>query len=209
MPTAICRLRLIFLVCLLLSGPVHAGVLEPRLQALAATPSAPAPRATVPSAPNMRVPRVDDLGRVQVYVHVAPSGVLTPTAAVLQGLGAVRLVSSKSLGVVQAWVPVTALETLAAAPGVNRVSLPSYVRPRRPVHAQAVSPRIASTTASVSIPSGLAIDAGGLLDMRATGLIVNGMRGAGVKVGVISGDNAGLGASQAAGYLPATVWSDP
>ncbi|MGH8427475.1 MAG: hypothetical protein ACRES7_05770 [Gammaproteobacteria bacterium] len=45
--------------------------------------------------------------------------------------------------------------------------------------------------------------------MRADQLQAVGATGIGAKVGIISDDNSGLAASQAAGYLPATVWADP
>ncbi|EQD43335.1 protease, partial [mine drainage metagenome] len=59
------------------------------------------------------------------------------------------------------------------------------------------------------VATGLVIDGAAVQAMQADLLQSVNANGANIKVGVISGDDSGNAASQAAGYLPATIWADP
>jgi subtilisin family serine protease len=124
--------------------------------------------------------RIDDAGRVEVYVWAADT-----TPATLASLTAHDLdveVVNAELGIVQGWIPVESLESLAAEPAVTKIRPPSYATPR---------------TGSVTSE--------GDTIHRCDQVRALGFDGAGVKVGVISNGVSGLAASQASGNLPPTV----
>ncbi|HEV8674910.1 MAG TPA: S8 family serine peptidase [Methylomirabilota bacterium] len=122
--------------------------------------------------------KVDDAGRVQVYVRVTDTSDDSLARLRQHGLD-VEIVEPRS-AVVQGWLPVENLEGLAGEPGVLKIRPPSYATPR---------------TGSVT-SQGDAIH--NCPAARALGIT-----GAAVRVGVISDGVAGLAASQASGNLAA------
>lgn len=202
---------LLALVSALAPAAAFAGTLDAPLAALLRGPTAVA-RArqgehTLSSA--LPAPRFDRAGRVQVYVHPARGVSVQSLAAGLTALGARDMVPAALLHVVQAWIPRNELPAVAALDGVQRVSTPEYARPRPGVPHPLPARTISAAVANGVVPSALAIDSQAPVAMQAPVLSANGGYGAGVKVGVISSDIAGLAASQAAGYLPAAIWTDP
>lgn len=157
-------------------------------------------------ARNYSLPRVSSDGLVQVYIQPPTRWDQLPPGSELQSIGAKRIVNSKRLGVVQAWVPIAQLGQLANLPGVGRVTVPTYAVTPQPVHATSTAQAIHT---SATVPTGLAIDHTAIAAMQANQLQAVGATGQGIKVGVISDDNSGYSASEQAGYLPANVWSDP
>jgi hypothetical protein len=205
-------------VALLLSvcffGSAWAGQLDPRLAALTIGGHAfvrlTATGAVVARQPiNPMLPRVRADGAVQVYIRPTAPGGQLPAVSELVAVGATSIRPSVVLGVVQAWVPVGRLNDLANLPGVGLVTVPTYAVPPRPVGHNASGRVRTAQVAAASVPTGLTIDQAAVQAMQADWLQAVGATGTGVKVGIISDDNSGLAASQAAGYLPATVWADP
>jgi hypothetical protein len=125
-----------------------------------------------------RLTRMDDAGRVQLYVD--SQGDLTATVEAIQSVGGVVQRQDGSSKTVQALVPIPSISEIAASPSVRFVRLPDYGIP------QAGS----VTTEGDSI---LRADVA-----RAT----HGIDGSGVRVGVISDGVGGLNNSQASGDLP-------
>ncbi len=122
--------------------------------------------------------RMDQSGRVQVYVTVADTS--EPTLEILRRHGLVIEIVNAELGIVQGLVPVSQLEALAGEPLVLKIRPPSYATPN-------VGP---VTTEGDSI-------------LRCDQARALGFTGAGVKVGAISLGVSGLVTSQAAGELGA------
>jgi subtilisin family serine protease len=122
--------------------------------------------------------KVDDGGRVQVYVSVAD--VTDSTVNLLRQHGLDVEIVEPNSAVVQGWLPVDSLASLASEPRVVKIRPPSYATPR---------------TGSVT-SQGDAIHH--CPDARTLGIT-----GAGVRVGVVSDGVGGLVASQASGNLPA------
>jgi Subtilase family len=122
--------------------------------------------------------RIDEQGRVQVYIHADPA-----TQGLLDHITALGgEVDGQGLGVIQAWVPVQALGSLAALPEVR------YIRP--PDYAQ-------SNVGSVTTQGDVILGA-------SAGRQQFGVNGTGVRVGVISFGIKGLEQSIASGDLPPT-----
>lgn len=155
---------------------------------------------------NYQLPRVTTTGLVQVYIHPPTRWGQVPPASELRSIGAKRIVSSPSLGVAQAWVPISRLGQLANLPDVGGVSLPVYALAPQPIHPASTTQ---SVTTNSTVSAGLAIDQTAIDAMQANQLQKVGAAGKGIKVGVISDDNSGYSASEQAGYLPAGIWSDP
>jgi hypothetical protein len=122
--------------------------------------------------------KVDATGRVQVYVFVTDTADAALAALRSHDLD-IELVSPET-GIVQGWVPVENLESLAAEQAVVKIRPPSYTR---------------HETGPVT-SEGDAIH-------RCDQARALGFTGAGIKVGVVSDGVLGLGASQAAGELGA------
>jgi hypothetical protein len=120
--------------------------------------------------------KVDDAGRVQVAVTVTDTS--PATLQMLAGRGLAMQLVNRQLGIVQGWVAVEDLETLAGESAVRKIRPPSYVRPR-------TGP----------------IDTLGDRVHRCDKARAAGFTGAGVKVGVISIGVANLAQAQAAGEL--------
>lgn len=215
-------MRRYYLACVALgiligyAGTALAGRLDPRLAALKI--GSPAflkanDRGIAlpwsPQATNPFLPRVRADGTVQVYIRgLGPDSPL-PTTAELDGAGARSIQASPALDVVQAWVPISNLSELANLPNVGLVTVPTYAMMPRPPHPQHLIRLTQGITSATSVATGLAIDQAAVQAMQANKLQAVGAIGTNVKVGIISNDNSGLSASQAAGYLPATVWADP
>lgn len=135
-------------------------------------------------APDLRVMidagfvRLDENGRVQVYVEADDSTVAARRVASLGG--AVERLRG-DLGLVQAAVPLERLPDLATDPAVRHVRLPDYGLPQR----------------------GLQRTEGDTILEAARLRNTFGPIGTGIKVGVISDGVRGLQSSQASGDLPA------
>lgn len=189
---------------LTLTHIARAGALSPALERLA-TDYARAPGAVTQSVrsragafANAFGPRVDPAGEVQVYIHYREGQ--RPADAALRLLGANRI--KAALGVVQAWVPVGRLRQLAKLGGVARVGLPAYAVVR------GHTAPLANATSCGSVPTNLSIDATGIAAENILALQNDGITGSNVKVGIISDGADCISSSQAAGYLPASVWID-
>ena len=190
-----------------LALPAMAGTISPRLRALASAyrqapqaAVAQARRAVARSGTGIFMPHVSAAGKVQVYLHYRPGNEPAPLA--LDGLDASGVLVSRPLGVVQAWVPIGQLQQVADLAGVTRVTLPVYGMTTVPA-----GTRPATDTCN-GVSSGLDIDKNGIVAQRVDSLHQQGVTGAGVKVGVISDGADCLSDSQAAGYLPSSVWVD-
>ena len=146
------------------AGSARVRAMQTRALAAQAQPYGPSPLAA----------RFNAAGQVQVYLHFdARQG--APDTTALQTLGATRVLASAPLGVVQAWVPPSALYALAALPQVTRISIPRYAVVKRNLPQIGAQPRSGSVTTQGDQILGTA-------QLRqATGLT-----GAGVSVGIIS-----------------------
>lgn len=178
--------RLVFVALLLLAGAglpaaqAQQGTdpgaalrkLHPRLRGLVGQP---------PPPPARQGPlHVDHAGRVHVHVLVTPPAPeVVELIAVLGGV-----VDRQADGVVQAWLPVDALEGVAGLAAVRAVRPPAYLRP---------SAGSATTEGDALL---------GLAGIRQQ----LGLTGTGVRVGVLSTGLAGLPAAIASGDLPATTF---
>ena len=120
--------------------------------------------------------KVDDAGSVQVAVTVTDTS--PATLQKLAGRGLAMQLVNRQLGIVQGWVAVEDLETLAGESAVRKIRPPSYVRPR-------TSP----------------IDTLGDSLHRCDKARGAGFTGAGVTIGVVAIGVANLAEAQAAGEL--------
>lgn len=146
--------------------------------------------------------RVTADGRVEVYVRYAPG--VTPDGSALAALGARRILTVPALGTIEAWLPIPDLARAAVLPGVARVTLPSYGYVKKNALASVLHRGIPSA----ELPQGLQIDKEGIAGMQVQPLLNAGIKGYGVRIGVISDGVAGLSASQQAGYLPGNIFVD-
>jgi hypothetical protein len=191
----------------LLGSPAAAGALAPALRALVRQGVPKAEWGRIPPSPF--APRIDRSGRVQVVIRpLRPGGALPPVSS-LEALGAVKVRFSRLMDEIQAWVPVDSLRSVAALPGVGRVGVPTYAVVEPPPGNSAERVRPSAVTMGTTPPTGLPIDQTAIEAMQAAELQAIGAEGQGIKVGVISDDDSGNAASQQAGYLPTTIWSDP
>ena len=120
---------------------------------------------------------VDGLGRVHVYVYATDVGAGTIQLLERHGLD-VEIVNA-DFNIVQGWIAIERLESLASEPVVVKIRPPSYGK-------RNVGPATTEGDAT----------------LRCAEARTAGFTGAGVKVGVISSGVAGLALSQAAGELP-------
>jgi len=124
--------------------------------------------------------RIDDQGRVQVYIKAEPA-----TQSLLDQIVALGgKVDGQGLGVIQAWVPVQALNLLASIPEVRYVSAPEYGQ------------------SNVGPPT----TQGDAILGASTVRQQFGVDGTGVRVGIISTGLTGLGQSIASGNLPSSTF---
>lgn len=198
----------------LLSFGARAGILSPRLEALARGDTALAiPASSRAVIANPFAARLNQAGQVQVYVLPAIPGGPLPDTQEIAALGGSRIRVSHLMDLVQAWVPVAELHALAELPGVGRVRVPTYAIAQPPVgaHPALGTRRLTEAFQPVTqaLPTGLPIDQTAVEAMQASLLQAVGASGQGIKVGVISDDDSGNAESQAAGYLPASIWQDP
>lgn len=122
------RLLGVLMLGILSTGSAWAGTLDPRLEALVNQPAPQAASSTRPQSPF--APRIDTAGNVQVYIiPVSPTAPL-PSTDELTALGAIKIMPSDALHLVQAWVPIAKLQALAALPDVGRVTVPAYGIPQ-------------------------------------------------------------------------------
>jgi hypothetical protein len=135
---------------------------------------------STPAPQKMGLLRIDQDGRVQVYIRAKPA-----TPALLEQIETLGgKIDGQGLGVIQAWVPIMALESLAARPEVRYIYPPDYGHP----------------------------NVGSVTTQGDTVLNVNtarqqfGVTGQGVRIGVISDGLKGLEASIASGDLPPTTF---
>ena len=137
-------------------------------------------------------------GQVQVYLHY-DSYRIPPSRTQLRALGASGVVTSPALGVVQAWVPATQLDAVAALPQVARVTVPRYAYVKRAPHSGAI-PR----TGSVDTQGDQILGAAAF--RQATGF-----NGSGTSVGVISDGAGDISQDQSTGDLPSNPapWVNP
>ena len=129
--------------------------------------------------------RVDAAGNVQVYLYMDSTS--EDALAELRELGARIEIVNARWGVIQAWIPTTALDDFAALDVVDEVTLPDY----------------AVTRAGSTTTEGDAIHRANLVRAWSD------LNGAGVKVGVISDGVDSMSDSQSSGDLPANVEIDP
>ncbi len=124
--------------------------------------------------------RIDDQSRVQVYIKAEPA-----TQSLLDKIVALGgKVDGQGLGVIQAWIPVQALESLAALPEVRYIRPPDYGN---------------LNVGSVTTQGDAILNANAVRQQF-------GVDGTGIRVGVISGGLKGLGQSIASGNLPPTTF---
>ncbi len=147
-------------------------------------------RAELKSAPPADEPqdeliRVDAAGNVQVYLYMDSTS--EEALAELRELDARIEIVNARWGVIQAWIPTTALDDFAALDVVDEVTLPDY----------------AVTRAGSATSEGDAIHRASLVRAWSE------LNGAGVKVGVISDGVDSMSDSQLLGDLPAMVEIDP
>lgn len=135
-------------------------------------------------------------GEVQVYLHYDAT-LTAPDREQLAALGVTDMMDSPSLGVVQAWVPVSQLEAVAALPGVLHVGLPRYA-----YHKQAPAIDPVYKTGSVKTQGDSILQAAAF--RKSTG-----DTGQGITVGVISDGDQHVADSQKSGNLPGNIWNDP
>ena len=183
------------------SAPSTATVakLAPQVAAIAAASGTPQARTMMtrslaeqrqPRGPAPLAARWNGSGQVQVYLGFDRAGG-APAASALTALGATGIRASSELGVVQAWVPATALYQLAALPQVTRITLPRYAVPRRNLPPVGAQPRTGSVTTQGDQILGTA------QFRQATGL-----DGSGISVGIISDGAGDIAQDQATGDLP-------
>ena len=123
--------------------------------------------------------RIDEQSRVQVYIRAEPtSQSLLDRIAALGGK-----IDGQGLGVIQAWVPVQALESLATLAEVRYIQPPDYGH----------------------LNVGSATTQGDTILKASTARQQLGVDGTGIRVGVISGGLKGLGQSITSGDLPPTT----
>ena len=200
---------LLALTALFAAGSLHAmtGVpaatavakLAPQVAAIAAASGTPQASAMMtrslaeqrqPRGPAPLAARWNGSGQVQVYLGF-DRALGPPASTSLSALGATGLRSSSELGVVQAWVPATALYPLAALPQITRITLPRYAVSRRNLSPVGAQPRSGSVTTQGDQILGTA------QFRQATGLT-----GTGVSVGIISDGAGDIATDQGTGDLP-------
>ena len=129
--------------------------------------------------------RFDSSGNVQVYIHLENTD--DDTLQELRDLGADIEIANSDAKVVQAWVPTTALDDIAALDAVEEITAPDY----------------GQTKAGRIVTEGDGIHRADLV--RA----FSGLSGRGVKVGAISDGVDARGTAQSSNDLPDSIEIDP
>jgi hypothetical protein len=150
------------------------SIVELKLSEIAAAGNA-ASRTITPAALSNDVVHVDAAGRIELAFH-AQNKVGPAEEQSLQRLGAVEIVSSPTIGVVQAFVPSANVKAAAALPWVAAVTAPGY--------------------GAADVGS---VNSEGVAFHRADLAQAAGINGAGINVGVISDGVTNLAASVALG----------
>lgn len=134
-------------------------------------------------------------GQVQVYLHYQRSS-NPPDRAELAALGAIDIIDSPRLGIIQAWIPAANLKNAATLPTVTRITIPRYAVVKREL-----PPIPQPRTGSVDSQGDQILNA----QLFRT---LTGFNGSGVSVGVISDGDDHIASSQGSGDLPANIWND-
>ncbi|MFP5306138.1 MAG: hypothetical protein ACLGI7_10000, partial [Gammaproteobacteria bacterium] len=124
--------------------------------------------------------RINRDGEVQVYVRTLPYDAAAAVVAAAAGLRVEA--AAVELGIVQGWIAADRLAALAEQPWVERVTVPRYAVKRR----------------------GAVLSEGDAVH-RANELRALGVRGANVRIGVISDGVESLAAAQSSGDLPPNI----
>ena len=150
------------------------------------TKDAPGADSSPPSSDATEDPvRFDSSGNVQVYIHLENTE--DATLQQLRNLGAAIEITNSDWNVVQAWVPITALDDIAALGAVQEITPPDY----------------AVTKAGSVTTKGDAIHRADLVRT------FSGISGSGVKVGVISDGVYAWRTSQSSNDLPDSIEVNP
>ena len=149
------------------------------------TKSAPEASNSPSSSPNDDPVRFDSSGNVQVYIYLENTD--DDTLQQLRDLGADIEVVNSDWKVVQAWVPITALDGIAALDAVKEITPPDY--------AEAEAGRVSTEGDGIH-----------RTDLVRT---FSGISGSGVKVGVISDGVDARRTSQSSNDLPDIIEVDP
>ena len=129
--------------------------------------------------------RFDSSGNVQVYIHLENTD--DATLQQLRGLGADVEITNSDVNVVQAWVPTTALDDIAALDAVEEITPPDY----------------GQTKAGRVNTEGDGIHRAGLVRT------FSGLTGKGVRVGVISDGVDSASSARASRDLPSKLEINP
>ena len=153
---------------------------------------------------------VDATGRVQIDVHfdcaLALSANAEANALAAAGLAAASSVKLGTLCVVEGWTAPANLPRIAGAPGVTRITAPSYVKPTPPRAFAPVARALEHAPTARQSGAGLAIDQNGVAIVRADKFVTQtGVDGAGVTVGVQSSGVYNLNVIQQRGELPSAI----
>ncbi len=150
------------------------------------TKDAPGADSSPPSSDATEDPvRFDSSGNVQVYIHLENTE--DATLQQLRNLGAAIEITNSDWNVVQAWVPITALDDIAALGAVQEITPPDY----------------AVTKAGSVTTKGDAIHRADLVRT------FSGISGSSVKVGVISDGVYAWRTSQSSNDLPDSIEVNP
>ena len=149
------------------------------------TKSAPEASNSPSSSPNDDPVRFDSSGNVQVYIYLENTD--DDTLQQLRDLGATIEVVNSDWNIVQAWIPISALEDIAALDALKGITPPDY--------AEAEVGRVSTEGDGIH-----------RADLVRT---FSGISGSGVKVGVISDGVDARRTSQSSNDLPDSIEVDP
>ena len=147
-------------------------------------PAATSASAKADSAPTNDRVRFDDSGNVEVYIHLENSD--DSTLQQLRDMGATIEVVNSDWNVLQAWVPISALDQIANLDAVQEITPPDY-----------------GVTKTGSIKT-----KGDAIQRADPARAFSGLTGAGVKVGVISAGATSWRTALGSGDLPNTLETD-
>jgi hypothetical protein len=183
---------------------------SPRVLSILKSAQAPSPKPSqspnVDSiAPGRQVTssvRYDAKGRLQVDVAF-DCGRPAPRATIIAaGMVIGTIVNVPPMCLVEGWVAVGGIPTVASIVGVRRIDLPRYSKPHPPISLRSAAPARANGEALAT--NGLpAIDGNGIAIMNVDKYIQQtAVTGAGITIGVISDDATSLSLIQGRGELP-------
>ena len=151
----------------------------------ATTKDAPVTTDSQPSDAKDDPVRFDSSGNVQVYIHLENNA--DETLQAIRDLGATIEITNTDWNVLQAWVPVAALDQIAAMDAVQEITPPDY-----------------GVTKTGSVNS-----EGDVIHRANLVRAFSGLTGAGVKVGVISNGVSAWRTSLSRGDLPSSLEINP